>query len=81
MPKGIGRSINAVLEHQYGIALACFKVDDGREIIQTVQPILSTGSNEALKSAIQAGLGIVYSLRPVFGNLAARGEVQEILKN
>ena len=53
---------------------------DGREIIQIVQPILSTGSNEALKSATLNGLGIVYSLRPVFGHMVARGEVQEILK-
>ena len=58
-----------------------FVMPDGTEIIQIVKPILSTGSNEALKSATLGGLGVVYSLRPVFGNLVSRGDIQEVLKN
>ena len=57
-----------------------FITSDGEALMQTINPILRTGSNEALKSAACAGLGIVYSLRPVFGSLVSQGLVQEILR-
>ena len=48
--------------------------------MQTIAPILSTGSNEALKSAVCADLGIVYSFKPVFNDLVNEGKVVEIMK-
>ena len=59
-----------------------WRFDDGHgnSSLVNVRPVLTSGSNEAPKSAVLSGLGVLYSMRSTFSNLVTSGALIEILK-
>ena len=79
---GAPKSMTDLLDHRclsYPSKVWRFSDASGDGPVIEVNAVMSTGSNEVLKSATASGLGIVYSFETVFRDLLAQGKVVEIL--